>query len=224
MNIMDIPCNAANYGGLRGSTQYLVVHYTAGKNDTAADNGRYFQNNAAGASAHYFVDENAVVRSVPEDRAAWHCGGAVYTHPACRNGNSIGVEICTKWNGGYFFAEQALENAKALLRELMQRYAIPAERVLRHYDVTGKLCPMPFVGAGLADWEAFKGGLQMYNTLEQVPGWAKATVQKLADRGVLAGDGEGLKLSMDLTRTLVILDRLGLLEEQKKEELTCHRP
>ena len=54
--------------------------------------------------------------------------------------------------------------------------------------------------------------------------WAKATVQKLADRGVLAGDGEGLKLSMDLTRTLVILDRLGLLEEQKKEELTCHRP
>ena len=221
MNIVEMPCNPANYGGIRGSAvKYLVVHYTAGRNDTAVNNGAYFARESVGASAHYFVDETTVVRSVPEDRVAWHCGGAIYRHANCRNGNSIGVEICSKYeNGVYTFAPAALERAKALLRWLMARYEIPAERVLRHYDVTGKLCPAPFTGAGQAHWEAFKGGLQMYNNLEQVPLWARDTVRKLVERDVLQGDGSGLNLSEDLTRTLVILDRLGLFEE--KEGAAC---
>ena len=90
--ILEMPCNRANYGGLRGQkVDYIVIHYTAGRNDTAVNNGAYFAREAVGASAHYFVDEHAVVRSVPEDHVAWHCGGAVYRHPDCRNGNSIGV-------------------------------------------------------------------------------------------------------------------------------------
>lgn len=217
MNILDMPCNAANYGGIRGSAvQYLVVHYTAGRNDTAVNNGTYFAREAVGASAHYFVDETTVVRSVPEDRIAWHCGGAVYRHPSCRNGNSIGIEICSKYeNGVYTFAPAALERAKVLLRQLMAQYGIPAENVVRHYDVTGKLCPAPFVGSGQANWEAFKGGLQMYNKLEQVPDWARDSIRKLTERGALQGDGSGnLNLSEDLTRTLVILDRLGLFEKE----------
>ncbi len=48
-------------------------------------------------------------------------------------------------------------------------------------------------------------------TLEEVPGWARSTVQRLAGSGVLLGDGSGLNLSYDLLRALVVLDRLGKL-------------
>ena len=79
MNRIAIACNTANYGGLRGKkVKYIVVHYTAGNGDTARDNGIYFQRNEVGASAHWFVDEREAVLSVPEEFAAWHCGGTAY--------------------------------------------------------------------------------------------------------------------------------------------------
>ena len=221
MEIRQILCKRENYGGKRaGTIRYIVVHYTAGRNDTAENNGRYFAREQVGASAHYFVDENTVVQSVPDGEVAWHCGGSSYCHPHCRNSNAIGVEICSKWeDGSYWFAPEAMERAKVLIRWLMEKYEIPAERVLRHYDVTGKLCPAPFVGRGQTAWESFKGGLVMYQTMEEVPLWAKSAVQKLVDSGALQGEENGeLNLSMDLTRTLVILDRLGLLPMKEKEE------
>ena len=212
--MIEILCRRENFGGLRGSrVKYIVVHYTAGRNDTAEDNGAYFAREQVGASAHYFVDETTVVRSVPEEYVAWHCGGAQYFHDKCRNGNSIGVEICTKYVGGqYSFAPEAVALAQELVRALMKKYDVPAERVLRHYDVTGKICPAPFVGEGQADWEQFKEDLMRYETLEQTPEWAKETVRKLLERQILQGDGSGLDLSRDMTRLLVILDRAGMFE------------
>lgn len=210
----EILCNPVNYGGLRAKpVEYIVVHYTGVAGDRAENNGRYFAGNDTGkTSAHYFVDETEVIQSVPEDRVAYHCGGKVYYHDECRNSNSIGVEICTKGNGKRFwFHEGALKNARELIRHLMEKYNVPVERVIRHYDVTHKLCPMPFVGEGQADWEEFRGGLIMYKKLDNVPDWAKETVQKVVDKGYLKGDENGnLNLSEDLTRTLVILDRAGV--------------
>ncbi len=222
MTLRDIPCDRRNYGGRRaGKVEYLVVHYTAVPGDTAENEGRYFAGNDTGkTSAHFFVDEREVVRSVPEDYVAWHCGGRSYFHDRCRNYNSIGVEICTKGEpGDYRFDPRALLNAKTLLRQLMDRYDVPPERVLRHYDVTRKLCPMPFVGQGQRDWEAFKGGLNVYHTVEEVPVWARDTVQMLCDRGALQGDEKGkLNLSEDMVRILVILDRAGSFAAAVKSE------
>ena len=216
MNILAIPCNTQNYGGLRGQkVEYIVIHYTAGRGDTARNNGEYSAREVTGTSAHWFVDETDAVLSVEEHFVAWHCGGAVYKHPACRNSNSIGVELCSEMDakGEYYFNSATVENAKELVRQLMAKYNVPEERVLRHYDVTGKICPAPFVGAGKTAWEEFKGGLTVYQKLENVPDWAKATVQKVVDKGALKGDESGnLNLSGDLTRTLVILDRLGKLD------------
>ena len=215
MEIVEILSRRENFGGVRGSkVKYIVVHYTAGRNDTAENNGTYFAREQVGASAHYFVDETTVVRSVPEDYVAYHCGGNFYYHDKCRNSNSIGVEICCKYaNGVYSFAPEALERAQELIRQLMEKYGIPIEKVIRHWDVTHKVCPAPFVGEGQAAWEEFKGGLTLYKTFENVPDWAKETIQKVLDKGALKGDEKGdLNLSGDLTRTLVILDRLGLLK------------
>lgn len=205
-----IACHRANHGGPRTQkVAYIVIHYTAGDGDTAENNGLYFQREAVGASAHWFVDAHTAVLSVPETHVAWHCGGTVYHHPHCRNGNSIGVELCSRKrpDGTYYFAEGTVENAALLVRELMERYGIPPERVLRHYDVTGKNCPAPMVEAG--QWEVFRKMLIRYQQPEEVPAWAAETVQKLMERGVLQGDGQGLDLSHDMVRMLVLLDRAG---------------
>lgn len=147
---------------------------------------------------------------------AWHCGGTAYAHPECRNGNSIGVELCSRRDadGEYYFTDKTVDNAVELVRELMQKYSIPVERVVRHYDVTRKLCPAPFVGAGAGEWKNFKEALvaKRYNTLDEMPGWAKPTIEKLLDKDILQGDGAGLDLSHDMVRMLVIQDRAGVFD------------
>ena len=101
----------------------------------------------------------------------------------------------------------------------MQRYGIDTDHVLRHYDVTGKRCPMPWVDDP-AQWAAFKDMLTpkntttdeededdmvRYNTIEEVPSWAQDTVRALVDAGALGGVGGGnLDLSMDMIRGLVV--------------------
>lgn len=48
-----------------------------------------------------------------------------------------------------------------------------------------------------------------YETIEDMPGWARRGVQRLVDRGVLAGTGDGkLDLSLDMLRTLVVCQRM----------------
>lgn len=50
----------------------------------------------------------------------------------------------------------------------------------------------------------------IYNYIDSnMPVWAHPTVQKLVDAGYLQGDGEGLHLTDDMLRLLVILDRAG---------------
>ena len=51
-----------------------------------------------------------------------------------------------------------------------------------------------------------------YDTIQEVPEWGKATVQKLMDKSVLQGEGDGLGLTYDLLRVLVINDRAGLYD------------
>ena len=48
-----------------------------------------------------------------------------------------------------------------------------------------------------------------YNTVEECPSWARETIQKLIDKGYLGGNGQGLDLSHDMVRVLVIQDRAG---------------
>lgn len=50
-----------------------------------------------------------------------------------------------------------------------------------------------------------------YETQADIPAWGKPTVDKLVASGALIGDGEGLNISYDLLRTLVVLDRCGVL-------------
>lgn len=151
--------NVTNFRqGRSTKIKYLVIHYTANDGDTAKNNVDYYANNKnLGASAHFFVDENQIWQSVKESDTAWHCGATLYKHALCRNYNSIGIELCSRIDkyGVYYFKNETIINAVKLTKELMAKYNIPIENVIRHYDVTGKVCPAPMV-KDAALWSRFK--------------------------------------------------------------------
>ena len=214
-----VSCDPSNYrAGRTQPVRYIVMHYTANNGDTARNNCDYYHRvGGLQASAHYFVDEHGAMQSVRECDTAWHCGARAYWHPECRNANSIGIEMCSRKraDGSYYILPETVANAAALAREIMQRYGIDTEHVLRHYDVTGKRCPMPWVDDP-AQWTAFKEmlttntdeedeNMTRYNTIDEVPSWAQDTVRKLVQAGALQGDDQGrLDLSLDMIRGLVV--------------------
>lgn len=221
MNITQMPCNPGNYTAKRtGAIRYLVVHYT-GAPGTARNNGAYFASRGdIGASAHYFVDAQDIVQSVPDSGRAWHCGASAYKHPECRNDNSIGVELCCYPNGDgtWDFDPATVANAAALVRELMAKYSIDIDHVVRHYDVTGKICPEPYVRDASA-WAEFKERLTApetteeedmvrYNTVAEMPEYYRAEAQVLIDAGALKGGTDGsLNISEDMLRCMIISKR-----------------
>ena len=235
-NITCIPCNPANHGGRRdrSAIKYLVYHYTGNNGDTARANANYYAQAKVNASAHYFVDDDNIVQSVGDLTIAWAVGGKKWSDcdqtgggklfGVVTNTNSISIEMCdTSRDGEIMASEKTQKNALALGRMLMDRYEIPYENVVRHFDVTGKYCPRYFMDND--KWAAFKARLQKeddvkrYNTIQEIEKeapWAVETVKKLIRAGALTGttgwyDSEGyptgLDLSEDMLRTWVVVDR-----------------
>lgn len=177
MSIDVLKCSAfANTTGLTNrNIAYIVIHYTAGSTSrpgTAKNNAVMFADPSCGASADFIVDDSTIVQYNPDinNRYCWHCGdnknpysmgGKFYGK--CTNANSIGIEICStnkNWQASdqansskWSFTEKAVEKAVELTRYLMEQYGIPAERVIRHYDVSGKLCP------GIIGWNEDSGNV-----------------------------------------------------------------
>ncbi|WP_317335953.1 N-acetylmuramoyl-L-alanine amidase family protein [Dysosmobacter welbionis] len=220
--------NSENYGGSRNASQirYLVYHYTGNDGDRAANNAKYFQNNIVKASAHYFVDDTTVWRSVPDLKVAWSVGGSKYANAdktgggtmygIITNTNSISIEMCdTIRNGVYQASESTLVNAAELGRELMEKYGIPIENVYRHFDVTGKHCPSYLVN--VQKWAEFKKRLEV-KIMDNTPSGAhKEGVEWAVANGILTGNSEGdLMLSQPVTRQQMctMLHRLWELIER----------
>ena len=159
--------NRANYGAQRDTSKikYLVIHYTSNDGDSDEANGKYFANNVVKASSHYFVDDNSVTQSVPDDYVAYAVGGKCQSnhHPMYKvitNTNSISIEMCDNHKDGKVeITNQTLENVYAFSRLLMKKYNITIDRVYRHYDVNGKLCPNCNGLLEDAIWQNFKNNI-----------------------------------------------------------------
>lgn len=196
--------HGGNYSpGRTQPIEYIVVHYTANSGDTAQNNLDYFARTKTGTSAHYFVDKNEVCQSVQDTDVAWHCGSKNPRHPYCRNANSIGVEMCNSVGG---VPEATRARTAAFVRELMDKYGLDSSHVLRHYDVTGKKCPAPWVD-NPEEWMEFKKMLEedddmSYEQFEQymnrylternakpADDWAKPYIQDAIDAGAMTDVG-----------------------------------
>ena len=147
--------------------KYIVIHYVGATGDAEA-NCKYFASHYVGASAHYFVGFSGDVwQCVKDEDTAWHCGAKSYKHPHCRNSNSIGIELCVHNKGSqadtskdWYFEDATVQSAIELTKALMAKYGVPASNVVRHYDVTGKICPNPYVyNHTTHTWDAFKAAL-----------------------------------------------------------------
>lgn len=159
----SVPCKSGNYVNYGSRlVEYIVVHYTGNNKDTAWANASYFHRGLREASAHYFVDELEVYQSVEARDAAWHCGASNPWHPRCRNTNSIGIEMCT--SGSYKVSAKTKANTVALVAAWCRLLGYgPGDvdtYVLRHYDVTGKWCPMQMAGKNNLEWQAFKAAVK----------------------------------------------------------------
>lgn len=151
-----------NYNSMSGKiNKYIVVHYTGNTTDTAYNNTRYFKSVNRNASAHYFVDDNNIYQCVLDKDKAWHCGdkikignGGAY-YGICTNSNSIGIEMCCTNSD---VSQTTVDNTIELVKYLMVKYNIPASNVIRHYDVTNKMCPAPMVN-NPTRWTSFKNAL-----------------------------------------------------------------
>lgn len=187
-----ILANKNNYGGKRNTAdiKWIVIHYTGNDGDTAINNLKYFANNVVKSSAHYFVDSKSVEQSVPDDCIAWHCGSTTYKHPHCRNANSVGIELCDDKSDGKLCASEAtINNAIELTKQLMKKYNIPADHVIRHYDVTGKRCPAYWV-----DDQKWK--TEFWNKLTT----PNDEILWAVENGIMKGNNGDLMLDQPLTR------------------------
>lgn len=221
-NLTNINFTRGRYGG---KIEYLVFHYTANDGDTDENNAKYFKAVHRGASAHYFIDEDSVTQVVKDEDTAWHCGdnqkytnGGATMKGKVRNYNSIGIELCSDKDsqGKYILTPQTINNAVLLGQELMAKYNIPITNVYRHYDVSGKICPEPFV-RDPAQWQRFKSRLSTKDTLTLIINGAAREIKGDVNAGIsylkleresialrTLGEALGFKVGWDQTRKAVI--------------------
>lgn len=166
---MEIHRMISSYNYTPGNTsriKYIVIHYVGALGGAKA-NCEYYGGGNRGASAHYYVDfDGTVWQSVEDKNIAWHCGASSYVHPECRNANSLGIELCVRKRDtshlnasdkDWYFEDATVKAAALLVKMLMEKYKVPADHVIRHHDVTGKICPNPFVyNTGAHTWTEFK--------------------------------------------------------------------
>lgn len=184
--------------------KYIVIHFF-GSLGTALAVANYFANAYRGASAHYNLDDGPIVyQSVEDEDVAWHCGTTgTYFHPECRNSNSIGIEVRPyKVNAAradyaedkdWYFTEQTIRNLIELVRYLMEKYNVDINHVVRHYDVTHKWCPRPYMGddintvynvTGNSKWSEFKTLLLSDGSEEEDMDVTKLDISQLTDEQV----------------------------------------
>lgn len=171
--MLDKSLRAMWHGGRRpiSAVEAIVFHYTAntGTSATAKGNARYFANGAEGrkASAHYVVDEGEIVyECVPLDTVAWAVGdGSTGKYgKSVNNYNSVSIEMVshTHPDGTYYISDETQHHA-AQLYHWLKRQLPNLKYTVRHYDISGKLCPMPMVQEH--KWQEFlklvKGELEM---------------------------------------------------------------
>ena len=173
----------------------IVIHYT-GAEGTAKNNIDYFNGGNRNASADFFVSQNGEIWQYNPDLKryySWHCGGGRQSdrggsfYGKCKNGNSIGIELCThKGSDGWIFYDATIAAARILVRYLMEEYGIKAANVIRHFDVNGKYCPNVYGWLSPSTkWDKFKASLSESTNYDDKPqiyrvrkSWAEADTQK----------------------------------------------
>ena len=129
----------------------IVVHYVGNPNTTAKQNRNYFANLAqtheTSASSHFLIGlDGEIIQCVPLDEISY-CSNS-------RNMDTVAIECCHPDETGKF-TDATYSSLIKLLKWLSGEYGLTKEDIIRHYDVTGKICPKWYVDHE-EDWEKLR--------------------------------------------------------------------
>ena len=135
----------------------IVVHYTANPGTTAKQNRNYFEglkdSHQTSASSHFVIGmDGELIQCIPCNEISYASNN--------RNHDTISVECCIPDDTGKF-TDKTYATLVHLVAWLCGRYGLSTDDVIRHYDVTGKLCPKYYVKHEDA-WEQFKKDVDAY--------------------------------------------------------------
>ncbi len=130
----------------------IVVHYVGNPGTTAAQNRSYFENlkdtHITSASSHYIIGlDGEIIQCVPLDEISYASNE--------RNKDTIAIECCHPDETGQF-TTATYKSLVKLTASLCKTYGLqPETEVIRHYDITGKCCPLYYVEHE-DEWYGFK--------------------------------------------------------------------
>lgn len=132
----------------------IVVHYVANPCTTARENRNYFEglknqsgDDATSVSSHFVIGlEGEIVQCIPIDEVAYASNN--------RNSDTISIECCHPDESGKFY-DSTYRSLVDLCAYYCNRLNLKPSDVIRHYDVTGKICPKYFVDYP-EEWEQFR--------------------------------------------------------------------
>jgi len=135
----------------------IVIHYLGNPETSAQENRDYFESlkdlQDTYMSANYVVGtEGEIIQCVPDGEVAWASNRANYY--------SISIENCHHDTSGRFTDATYWADVH-LVAYLTERYALDRDDIIRHYDVTGKDCPLWYVEHP-DEWEKFKDDVMTY--------------------------------------------------------------
>lgn len=193
----------------RRKTEAIVLHHSAsGPTTTIQDVHRWhLANGWSGIGYHYVIyADGQIWTGRPEDTVGAH---AYYSAKQEANSNGIGVCLIGNFETGKPTQAQ-LDSLVWLIRDIRTRYRGIA--VQGHKDVMPTACP----GRNFP-WAELFGRLEedemIYKTLADVPDWGSPLTQKLVDRKIIQGDGQGnINLPESTLKTLVYLERMGVIK------------
>ena len=160
--IDHIPKSKDKRPGTKIVPEYITIHSTGNPNSTARNERGWLTNpsNTRTASWHIVIDEKEAIEAIPLDEIAYHAGN--------RNGNnkSIGIEICESGN-----RQKTLENAVKLVAKMLYERNWGVDKLRRHYDWSGKVCPRILSSNNWEGWNAFK--IQVQRELDRLKNTVK---------------------------------------------------
>ncbi len=129
----------------------IVVHYVDEPGSTAMQNRDYFESLKDGSgrsvSSHFIISlDGEIIQCVPLGEVAY-----ASNH---RNRDTISIECCHPDETGEF-TEETYRSCVNLCAWLCYAFGITPDHVIRHYDVTEKICPKYYVDHPDA-WEYMK--------------------------------------------------------------------
>lgn len=167
--------------GLPMTAKYITIHSTANLKSTAQNERDWLTNpeNEGTASWHICVDEKEAIEAVPLNEVAWHAGDG----RGQGNRASIGIEICESGD-----RHKTLQNAAELVAKMLKERGWGIDKLRRHYDWSGKICPRIFYDGYWAGWDNFK--LEVAKRLEdknKPSPWAKEAWEWAKGEGLMDG-------------------------------------